>query len=141
MYFSAETETSWTKKERERQEENTVVDPSGNKSSVKDVTWHLEKAVAISFQWIGYRSNTISALEKWLLHNVSLFIFPVFSKPNCFLNELFQQLVQYNKRAKKKPLPWPFLCNFIHWFDCIKCCHVCRTEKNNVGRLGVKSWE
>ena len=49
-------------------------------------------------------ANAILALKKRLLHNVSLFIFLVFSKPNCLLTELFQQLVQYNRRTNKKPL-------------------------------------
>lgn len=63
-----------------------------------------KEAASIPFQWIGYRSNSILAFKKRLLHNVSLFIFLVFSKPNCFLTELFQQLVQYTRRTKKKPL-------------------------------------
>ena len=48
--------------------------------------------------------NAILAFKNRLLHNVSLFIFLAFSKPNCLLTELFQQLVQYNRRTKKKPL-------------------------------------
>lgn len=65
----------------------------------------LKKASeALSSPRTGYRSDAISAVRKRLLHIVNLFIFPVFSKPNCFLTELFQQLVQCNREAGEKPL-------------------------------------
>lgn len=59
-------------------------------------------AAVISFQWIGYKSNTILAFKIRLLHNVSLFIFLVFSMLNCFLTELFQKLVQYKRITPQK---------------------------------------
>ena len=110
-------------------------DQSKKKSSVKDVRWHLKKKKKPQQLFLSNGlviANAILAFKKRLLHNVSLFIFLVFSKPNCLLTALFQQLVQFNRRTKKKPLTWPFLCNFILWFYCIKCCHICRTHRISV---------
>lgn len=90
-------------------------DHSGNRFNVKDVRFQTkEKETSGSMYFSCFvlfltRADWLEiycgfSFDKTILHNANLFIFLVFSNPNCFLTELFQPLVQYNRRLEKKPL-------------------------------------